>query len=85
MISTVAYLAIARIVKPAETAVAKERLCEHNVSVGTVAHKTVEVPLGTVRSAPTATSPNYRVTARRNVFCLPQIPKGGGGGGTKNY
>jgi hypothetical protein len=68
----VACLLKARIVKPAETAVARERLCKHHVSIAAVVHTTVEALLGTVFSmwpAPTAMSSNYRVTARRGVFC----------------
>jgi hypothetical protein len=69
----VACLPKGRIVETAKTAVTRERLCKCHVSVATVVHATMEVPIGTVfsmRSAPTATSPpNYKVTARRGVFC----------------
>jgi hypothetical protein len=67
----VACLLKARIVKPAETAVARERLCKGHVTVATVTYASMEVPLGTVfsmRSAPTAKPPDYGVTARRSVF-----------------
>jgi hypothetical protein len=62
----------ASIVEPAETAVARERLCKCHVSIATVAHATVEVLLGkvfSVRSMPTAMSPNCRVIERRSAFC----------------
>jgi hypothetical protein len=58
--------------KPVETAVIRERLCKRHVSAATFEHATMEIPLGTVfsmRSAPTATSPNTRVTVKRSVSC----------------
>jgi hypothetical protein len=64
VLTIVACLLKARIVKPAETAVAKERFCKRHTSVATVTHATIEVPLGTVffmRSGPTATTPNVPV------------------------
>jgi hypothetical protein len=68
-VNIVACLLKARIVDPAETAVARERLCKCHVSLATVAHTTIEVLLGMVFSmwsAPTTMSPN-KATARRGV------------------
>jgi hypothetical protein len=68
----VACLLKARIGEPAEMAIARKRLCKCHVSVATVAHATMEVPLQTMFSmwsALTATSLNYKVTMRRSVFC----------------
>jgi hypothetical protein len=67
-----ACLLKARIVEPAETAIAWEWLRKRHVRIATVVHAIVEVLPGMVFSmwsALTAASPNYRVTARRGVFC----------------
>jgi uncharacterized protein YpbB len=63
----VACLLKARIVKPTEMTVARERLCKHHIRVATLMYATIEELLEAVfsmQSAPTATSSNYRVTAK---------------------
>jgi hypothetical protein len=56
----VACLLKAKILTPAETAIARERLCKPHASVAT---------MFSMWFAPAVMSPNYRVTARRGVFC----------------
>jgi hypothetical protein len=68
----VACLLKARMVEPAEMAVAREQLCKCHVSVATFAHAKIEVPLRTVfsmRSAAQTTSRrNYK---KRYLLCGP--------------